>query len=560
MLRWPACQKENPGEKGESMGKLGIKVVALFTLLGTSVAHGQTYQKPPTFNHIVIIVQENRSTDNLFGANPSQTPTQCGNPDPFEPGVDITNGGPINFTTPPSVICSQQLSNMLSGGGNHTHTDWTNQYDNGLLDGACYSGSKPACSSQNNPPYPPYTYVAKSVVQPYFDIATNYGFANYMFQTSEGPSFPAHQFIFGGTSAPVWPSFSNYYQYFVSENPSSSSSGCPATTGYPDWIDPSGTELTDPIPTECYDRNTLVTYQDSRGMVHDRGITWNYYAQNPGSIWDAPEADPQTCYGQSRAPFGNPPCSGKEFNNVILESKVQLTSAPILKNIEDCKLAQLSFVTPDEAWSDHPGGKDQSLGPSWVADIVNAIGSSYGNSHHKCDYWHKDPTAIFIVWDDWGGFYDHVPPPTIYTGTQSRGGWICNAPNGWGCGYTYGFRVPLLVVSEYTSAGTVSGPVKTFPVNYPPPAEWTHDFGSILAFIENNFSPKLGPIAPQGFSYADQNTLDSNNGKYVPLWEFFLGPQRPFTPINSQYSADYFMNYYTNNPGPVSPDEGADDE
>jgi hypothetical protein len=136
----------------------------------------------------------------------------------------------------------------------------------------------------------------------------------------------------------------------------------------------------------------------------------------------------------------------------------------------------------------------------------------------------------------------------------------------------YGFRVPLLVVSEYTPAATISGKVTSYPPTYPPPQLYTHDFGSILAFIEDNFSKQgLGPIAPQGYSYADQNSLDASapgcpppqSGGCVPLWDFFLGPTRSFTPIslvNSEDTPAFFQNYYTNQGAtPTGPDEGADD-
>jgi hypothetical protein len=208
---------------------------------------------------------------------------------------------------------------------------------------------------------------------------------------------------------------------------------------------------------------------------------------------------------------------------------------------------------------------------------VDAIGQSYQNSGGACDYWgypaHSgttpQPTAIFITWDDWGGFYDHVPPPAVYQGSASDTCTTAQAPNGWGCGYVYGFRVPLLVVSNWTSAGYVSGACSpsTCPNMQP---EWTHDFGSILAFTENNFTQQglnLPPIAPQTpikYTYADQNSLDRtyNGLPAVPLWDFFQGPQRDFTyinPINSTDTASFFMNYYYNNPGesPIGPE--ADD-
>jgi phospholipase C len=538
--------------------KLTLTAVVLTALFGAVVAGAQTYQAPPHFNHIVIIVQENRTPDDLFQS--SIKATSCGTENHFEAGVDIQNGGP-NLAAKnhgkPYQTCLTQLTNLNTGGTGHTHDpNWTTQFNSGAMDGACLL-TWPNC--------PEYTYVTQSVVKPYFDIATNYGFANYMFQTNQGPSFPAHQFILGGTSAPVFPGDpNNYYQDFVAENASFLDSGCPVGGTGPKWINPQGNELTDPNKSECYDHNTLVTYQDSNDVVHDRGVGWKYYAQTLGIIWDAPEANPQICYG---AVSGTGSCSGSEFtDHVIIEKNRNLSSAPILKDIHDCQLAAISWVTPDEAWSDHPGDDAKSLGPSYVADVVDAIGNSGANSGGKCDYWKADPTAIFITWDDWGGFYDHVPPPITYLATHTPLCTTLDAPNGWGCGYVYGFRVPLLVVSEYTPPNTVSGAISG-PPTYPPPKEWTHDFGSILAFAENNF--QLPPIAPSGYTYADQNSLDTNGGAYVPLWEFFLAnPARGFTniaPTASTFDANYFMNYYITPqndgtlPTPRGPDGGDDD-
>jgi phospholipase C len=116
---------------------------------------------------------------------------------------------------------------------------------------------------------------------------------------------------------------------------------------------------------------------------------------------------------------------------------------------------------------------------------VNAIGAS--------PYWSN--TAIFITWDDWGGWYDHVAPQ-IYNS------------------YEYGFRVPLIVVSPYAKTGYVS--------------HVTHDFGSILLFIEETFNlPSLG--------YADARADD--------LSDCFNLSQIPtsFERINARYDAEYFL-------------------
>jgi phospholipase C len=582
--------QHQPGSpKGESVTRLTLKAVVLFALFGATLASAQTL---PTFKHIVIIVQENRTPDNLFGSSPGQA--NCSKENPFEPGVDIVDGGP-NKAAGGAITCLTPVANLNHGGNWHGHywkkpngveVGWVPQCDadvNGIcqMDGACHSDEYPNC--------PEYTYVTKNVVQPYFDIATNYGWANYMFQTNQGPSFPAHQFLFGGTSAPVWPGDgNNYFQDFVAENPKTYTSGCPFGSPFPNWVDPGGeNEFGSKNQSQCYDHNTLVTYQDSYNNVWDKlaplGLTWKYYAQTKGSIWDAPEANPQTCYTLTGPPSSpGTGCSGPEFNHVIFydpKNKNNYHSAPILDDIADCTLPAISWVIPDERWSDHPDLHDNNQGPNWVAAIVDAIGTSWINSGtgHQCDYWGTnsptpEPTAIFITWDDWGGFYDHVPPPATYKGRQNnQNQWICDttkAPNGWGCGYVYGFRVPLLVVSEYTPAGTISGKISG-PPSYPPPKEWTHDFGSILAFTENNFQlnpPFIAPQTPIKYTYADQNSLDAtlpNGQQVVPLWDFFPGPARGFTnisPTNPLYDANYFMNYYqTTGDAPMGPDGGDDD-
>jgi len=150
-------------------------------------------QNPIPFKHIVILFQENRTPDNLFGAGPSQS--LCAGEDQFEPGVDIVNGGPNNKPGQPNPTCSlpTHLASYCNPG--HEHTDFINMYDGGAMDGAC-SISRTGCDA--SVVCPQYAFVPKADVQPYFDIALNYGFANYMFQTNQGPSFPAHLVHFFG--------------------------------------------------------------------------------------------------------------------------------------------------------------------------------------------------------------------------------------------------------------------------------------------------------------------------------------------------------------------------
>ena len=158
----------------------------------------------------------------------------------------------------------------------------------------------------------------------------------------------------------------------------------------------------------------------------------------------------------------------------------------------------MSWVIPDGKSSDHAIANDGS-GPAWVASIVNAIGNSA--------YWAN--TAIIIAWDDWGGWYDHVAPKVINDGLS------------WGSGYVYGFRVPLIVVSPYAKAAYIS--------------HTTHDFGSILKFIETTFKlPSLGyaDVAADDLSDCFNLTQSPLTFKQIPAAltaAFFINDTRPPT-------------------------------
>jgi hypothetical protein len=274
--------------------KFAAKSLLFLMSLAATFAYAQTL---PHFQHIIIVVQKNRTPDNLFGSGPSGT--TCGTEDPLELGVDIENGGRLKGQLQPQCLAALPLSSwdatLNNGNGmivdpGHYYSDWGTDYDKGGMDGFCHRFGS-TC--------PEYSYVLKSDVQPYFDIATNYGFANYFFQTNEGPSYPAHQFLFTGTSAPVEPhDKNNYYLDFVGgTNPNFNESGCANNNNdIPTWVLPDGTQDFDP-PTsvECYPHDSLVT--NSNG---DKIASWAYYTVPPRNvIWDAPAAIPEVCYGEN---------------------------------------------------------------------------------------------------------------------------------------------------------------------------------------------------------------------------------------------------------------------
>jgi phospholipase C len=441
------------------------RVAAIFVLLvslGATTARAQGPRYHRGIQNVVIIFQENRTPDNLFGSNPN-----------FLPGVDIATSG-VNSQGQQISLTPVSLANDY--GLSHGHSAFLSMYAGGNMDGAnkipvtCNKGAKDC-----PPAAPQFKYVDNSsgILDPYFQLAQQYTFGDRMFQTNQGPSFPAHQFIISGTSAPSPPG-QEFSDSFVAENAGGVSgvdnnTGCAAPSQeFVKLIDPSGSESQEIYP--CFEHETLVDLLDSRR------ISWRYYAPSAGSLWTGPNAIQHLRFGDD------------------WDKDVVLNSAQVLTDIANGQLANVSWVIPTGQESDH-AGTNNGLGPSWVASVVNAIGNS--------QYW--DNTAIIITWDDWGGWYDHVAPRVINS-------------------YEYGFRVPLIVVSPYARQGYVS--------------HVTHDFGSILKFIEEiYFLPSLG--------YADERADDLSDC-------FDFRQHNVFKTIKAPHDAKYFLNDKT---PPGDPDD-----
>jgi phospholipase C len=460
-----------------------MRVVGVLPLFAGLLAGAASAGTLPVFKHIVIVVQENRTPDNIFGSDPS-----------FEPGVDISTTGmaagrAVPFTATPLAGCFDI---------SHEHLAFMQAWDNGRMDGA-YRILTSSHSGCRIPPFPEYKYVinAHREVQPYFDIAKAYGFANRMFQTNQGPSMPAHQFLFAGTSAP-----SPDTPDFAAENPGvNGPSNCAAPPGQRvAVINPAGQEDALPPVYPCFAHETMADLLDAAGLG------WKYYSNTMGtsSIWNAPAAIGVIC--RAGIQNGMRGCYGPEYI-----AHVDNRQAQVLTDVGDCRLPAVSWIIPDAADSDHPDANTGG-GPSWVAAIVNAIGTQPPCANGE-SYW-KD-TAILITWDDWGGWYDHVPPFKV--GGQPIGK--------WGAGYTYGFRVPLLVVSAYTPAGYVDNQ--------------TLDFGSLLAFTERNFGLPL--LGRHYWADAWAGSLDG----FFPL----TAP-RPFQPIAAPLGAAHFLHTRRSTEGP----------
>lgn len=472
-------------------GLLLVSVVCLAVILARCGGGSAPTPPPPSptqIKHVVIIVQENRTPDNLFQglctANGGVPGCGTGTAQYDIASQGLTSSGTMIPLTPVSLGTNYDLG--------HTHSsfleacDYNASTNTCAMDGANTNSCAPV---QNCPANPEYQYVQPSDVEPYLTMAGTYTFGDHMFQSNQGPSFPAHQYIISGTSA-----ISATSTISVSENPGDNlrtdgtyGAGCLAPPG----AKVGGIDTSQPSPETpptvinyplCFEHPTLTDLLDAANL------SWKYYAPSAGSIWTAPDAIEHMC--QPSGPADANACSGPDWTNADPKVVIEGSGAQILTDISSGQLAAVSWVIPAGQNSDHAGYPDDN-GPSWVAAIVNAIGQS--------PYWAD--TAIIVSWDDWGGWYDHVPPSQIRDS------------------YEYGFRVPLIVISAYAKPAYIS--------------HVTHDFGSILKFVETVFA--LGEIDP-AVGYADSrsdNLSDCFNFSQTPL---------VFTPISAPQDAKHFLN------------------
>jgi len=392
--------------------------------------------------HVVIIIQENRTTDNLFNGLP---------------GADTATSG---LNTAGETVQLQSIPMVTTWDPGHSHAAFTVDYDSGRMDG--FNLEQSTCHQHGAcPPVDEraYTYVRHSDIEPYFSMAEQYAFADNMFSSQAGPSFPGHQYLLSGTST-----VSESSPLRAADNPEGKTqkftAGCDSPKGtVVSLIDPAGTLNREVYP--CFDRLALTD------LIDNQSLTWRYYETGTGAgLWNAPDAIKHIRYSS-------------EYSKDVISPPSRA-----LKDIANNNLADVVWITPGPRASDHPGHTDGS-GPSWVASIVNAIGQS--------SYWNS--TAIFVTWDDWGGFYDHDAPHQYNS-------------------FELGFRVPLIVIGPYAKQGYVS--------------HAQHEFGSILKFTEEVFN--LGSLNATDVRADDLSDCFS-----------FSGKPRKFVPIKAPLNAEYFL-------------------
>jgi phospholipase C len=407
-------------------------------------------------NHVVVIVQENRTFDNIFGGWSS---ADLSIPQPF-PGAEANIPPAIQplmqaglFGDPPSINASHDEWQCLSE-GKFSDRSWIG-VENGLQ---CLGLFNPLTEVH------PFYYLDPDFRKSYWDIATKYVLGDHSFAISSTSSFPGHQYIVSARSTDnAGQTIADQPEIKLADGSYTSGNGC---------IDPTDVETRAPVledngyidwhhedwSAECYDHPTVVD------LLNTANVTWRHYSTLEYS---------DGRYGQ-RGVF-NGYINNSSWYKATLDWPNSMFDLP-----QDAPLGNLPQVTyvkpPCSALSDHPNGVSTDDAENWVPSVINWIGNSPA--------W--DDAAIFVIWDDWGGFYDHVLPPPTRDDKLGPG-----------------LRIPFLLISPYGANGQVIHDVA--------------DYGSILKFIEDLYG--LPPL----------NDVD---GKATDMKSFFdFSQKKPFIPV-----------------------------
>jgi phospholipase C len=354
--------------------------------------------------HVVVIMQENRSFDSYFGTYPgadglprgvcAPDPLNGGCVAPFHDGSDLNNGGP------------------------HGQANATADIDGGAMDGFIAQAERGLGCNSTNPSCSPCQqeshascvdvmgYHDAREIPNYWTYARDYVLQDHMFEPNASWSLPQHLF-----QVSEWSAFCTN-----ALNPFS----CHGALQYPNPDYTGG--INGPSDLTPHYAWTDMTY-----LLHRQNVSWGYYVFQ-GTEPDCENDSAMTCAPVQQGPqtpgIWNPLPS---FTDVAQDGQVGNVQSlsEFFTAARTGTLPAVSWIAPNGTVSEHPPAL-VSAGQTYVTGLINAIMQSPD--------WNS--TAIFLSWDDWGGFYDHVVPPTVDL-------------NG------YGLRVPGLVISPYAKRGYI---------------------------------------------------------------------------------------------------------
>jgi phospholipase C len=378
--------------------------------------------------HVVIVLQENRTFENIFHGYP---------------GAQTVDAG---YDSAGNRIPLVATHLMVPYDPRHHYEDWIADFAGGAMSGF----DKAHFSRAGAPPNFAYSYAMRSDVQPYWDLAAEGALADAFFDDHRSGSFAGHQFTIAGASGPIDGADPDYY---AAENPSGGQTCDDKGTGKAINI---RTGAEDKIYTTCLDYQTLAD------RIVAKHHTWRYYV----------EASRMTSsYVSGYAVVKHIRNDPEQWKNVVSPA------AAVLDDARNGTLADVSWVIGKYVDSDHAGQDvPSSNGPNWVASVFNAVGEG--------PEWNS--SVVVLLYDDWGGWYDEVPPKVQFNAFEP------------------GFRLPFVAVSAYARRGYVS--------------HATHYTGSLLHFIETAFGlDSLGTSDARSDDLADLFDYTQAPLPYVPI-------------------------------------------
>ncbi len=362
--------------------------------------------------HVVIIMQENRSFDSYFGTYPGA--------DGIPPGVCVPD--PING----GCVAPFHDSADLNYGGPHGQSEAGQDIHGGAMDGFVAMAEHGMGCNTTNPECSPCVgsqassgqgsgngqcddvmgYHDAREIPNYWNYAQNYVLQDHMFEPNASWSLPAHLYMVSEWSAVCSVALDPFSCRGALQSPN------------PDYTGSIGGP-SDQTPHYAW---TDLTY-----LLHGQNVSWGYYVFK-GTEPDCENDSAMTCapvqQGPQTAGIWNPLPSFTDVRQDGQLSNIQSLSS-FFSQARSGSLPAVSWIVPNDKVSEHPPNL-VSAGQAYVTGLVNTI-------MHSPDW---NSTAIFLSWDDWGGFYDHVVPPVV-----DRMG--------------YGIRVPGIVISPYSRRGYI---------------------------------------------------------------------------------------------------------
>jgi phospholipase C len=383
--------------------------------------------------HVIVIMQENRSFDSYFGTFPGadgipmkdSVPTVCvQNPQtgtcvtPYPDHTDVNGGGPHSANNAAADVNGGKMDGFIA------------QAQSGLR--GCLNATNPACTNSASPDV--MGYHTASDIPNYWAYAKDFVLQDHMFEPNSSWSLPAHLFLVSEWSA----------YCTQAGNPSSCVS---ALRTPPAEVPPAAPAVYGGFPGSKNGGGTSkhgkprrqvgqpdYAWTDLTYLLHKHHVPWGYYlvsgnepdCENPAAVTCGPVQQNSNTPGiWNPLPWFDTVAADHQLGNIQDVSR-------FYNALKKGTLPAVSWVTPSGAVSEHPPAP-VSFGQSYVTSLINAV--------MRSPEWNS--TAIFLTWDDWGGFYDHVVPPSV-------------DQNG------YGLRVPGIVISPYAKQGVVDHQTLSF--------------------------------------------------------------------------------------------------